>query len=352
MTGPTHTDANMKHVGIVGLGTIGKRVASAVALQPDMVVSGFAAPRMTPYLASAASRVPIYHIGKADSDATIVDAAAGEICDLIKEVDVIIDCAPRGRGAERRALYRKWDVPVVFQGGEAAQTSDVSFCASVNFEAARDQSTVRVVSCNTTGVARVFSVLYRVAGPFAAKLIFMRSAADPDKVDKGSATALTAEAGYSHHADDLRGFWPAADIASIALKGPTNRGHLVAGFLTFQARPDAAALLKTLAHTPRIVVAAGEPSTAIMRHVNSSDRRHDCHSVIVWADAFSVRGFELVLTLGIHMEAIVIPDTIDAIRAMLDPSVSAEECMALTNRVLGVPSGVFSLFPEESKEPC
>ncbi|WP_316161081.1 type II glyceraldehyde-3-phosphate dehydrogenase [Bradyrhizobium sp. SZCCHNRI20481] len=347
MTGQTDRHIGKKRIGIVGLGTIGRRVATAAMWQPDMTVSGFAAPRMSPYL-RAFAHVPTYSVG-----APFEGAADGGLEAFLDGVDLVVDCAPRGSAEARKDHYVKAGIPAVFQGGEGQELADISFCASVNFAQARGLRSVRVVSCNTTGVARVFAVLLGIAGAFEARLVLVRSATDGDKAHKGDAVGLSAEHGLSHHAEDLRAFWPTLPITSLAIKAPTNRGHLISAFLRFQTPPDRGALLAALAATPRILVADGAISTRRLREYSAGLGRCDCPSVVVWEAGLVVSGHDVAMTLGIHMESIVIPDTIDACRVLLNPGIAAPDSMAITDRTLAVPRGrATSHDDEERGQPC
>jgi glyceraldehyde-3-phosphate dehydrogenase (NAD(P)) len=66
--------------------------------------------------------------------------------------------------------------------------------------------------------------------------------------------------------------------------------------------------------------------------------RGDLWEVAVWEDAIAVRpdGGEIYLVYHVPNEAIVIPETIDAIRALTRTVEGAEESMARTNAALGI----------------
>jgi glyceraldehyde-3-phosphate dehydrogenase (NAD(P)) len=63
--------------------------------------------------------------------------------------------------------------------------------------------------------------------------------------------------------------------------------------------------------------------------------RNDLYEVVLWRDSFKVIGNELFFYMGIHQEAIVIPENVDAIRA-LDGGYTKEDSMKLTNKTLGI----------------
>ena len=66
-------------------------------------------------------------------------------------------------------------------------------------------------------------------------------------------------------------------------------------------------------------------------------RPHDnLYEVALWQDMLSVRGNELFYAYMVDNQAIVIPETIDAIRAMTGLAADAAASMALTDTALGI----------------
>jgi glyceraldehyde-3-phosphate dehydrogenase (NAD(P)) len=66
-------------------------------------------------------------------------------------------------------------------------------------------------------------------------------------------------------------------------------------------------------------------------------RPHDnLYEVALWADMLRVQGDELFYAYMVDNQAIVIPETIDAIRALTGVMEHAHESIARTNRALGI----------------
>ena len=320
-------------VGVVGLGTIGKRVVEAIVSQPDMEVAGLAARRPSAYLHAVSGNHALFSTGTpfVVSGRTV----DGSLSDLVAAADVIADCGPRGTAVERIRLYRDKVTPFVLQGGEASDTAAQSFCAAVKTGAAYGAESLRVVSCNTVGLTRFIAALMRVGEIETVRMVLMRCAADPDKAGKGNPFGLTSEPGYSHHADDIRIFWPDLDIASIGLKVPSNRGHMVSGFVRFGTSVELDAIRNALGTARRVRVVPGPMDTMRIRSEFGSGRRKDCFDLLVWQEGLSLRGRELAFTLAVHMEAIVIPDTIDALRRLTRPGIAAARSLDMTDQALG-----------------
>jgi glyceraldehyde-3-phosphate dehydrogenase (NAD(P)) len=66
-------------------------------------------------------------------------------------------------------------------------------------------------------------------------------------------------------------------------------------------------------------------------------RPHDnLYEVALWADMLRVQGDELFYAYMVDNQAIVIPETIDAIRALTNTVPEASESIARTNAALGI----------------
>ena len=123
-------------VAVNGYGTIGKRVADAVALQPDMKLVGVAKTRPNHEAGRAVAKgYPLYLA--ADGSKEAFESAglpvAGRVGDLLREVDVVVDAAPDKVGRENARLYQDARIRAIFQGGEKPDVAEVSFNALANY---------------------------------------------------------------------------------------------------------------------------------------------------------------------------------------------------------------------------
>lgn len=64
--------------------------------------------------------------------------------------------------------------------------------------------------------------------------------------------------------------------------------------------------------------------------------RGDLWEVALWEDVLAVHGHEAIYTYQVFNEAIVVPETIDAIRALAGRITDGVESIALTDRALGM----------------
>ncbi|MBP1923353.1 glyceraldehyde-3-phosphate dehydrogenase (NAD(P)) [Halorubrum alkaliphilum] len=335
----------MIQVGVNGYGTIGKRVADAVAAQPDMVLRGVAKRSPNHEAESAVKRE--YDLYAADPDRTDEFEAvglppAGTLSDLLADVDVVVDCCPAGVGAQNRDIYDAHDVRVVFQGGEDATVADASFTARTAFETARDADAVRVVSCNSTGLARLLAPVAESFGVETARVTLIRRGGDPAQTDRGPINDIVPDpVGLpSHHGPDVNTVLPGVDVDTAALKAPVTAMHTHSVNVTLETTPTADEVRRLLADESRLFLipegAGIDGAGALKEYAMDLGRpRGDLWENCLWGESVHVSGRDLYLFQNVHQEADVVPENVDAIRAMATDTAAAES-MATTDQALGV----------------
>ena len=336
-------------VAVNGYGTIGKRVADAIKLQPDMELIGIA--KTSPnYEAFTAVKkgyklyVPKDNIGKFEKVGLQVN---GTIEDMINEADIIVDATPNGIGATYKPLYQKYGKKAIFQGGEKADVADISFSALCNYEDAISKNYIRVVSCNTTGILRVLCTINnKVSKIEKVRVTIVRRAADPKEVKRGPINAIVPDPASvpSHHAKDVLTVIKGIDIISMAVIAPTTLMHLHMMNIKLKDSVRREDVISALKDTERIVLVSstrtGINSTAEILEVarDLGRYRNDTPEVVVFEDSIYTQNDELFLMYGVHQESIVVPENIDAIRAAMNMA-SKDESMKITNETLGIMKG-------------
>ncbi len=333
-------------VAVNGYGTIGKRVADAVALQPDLRLVGVAKTKPNFEARRAVERgYPLYVAG--DGDRAAFDEAglpvAGRIEELLRSVDVVIDAAPDKIGKANARLYSEAGVRAIFQGGEKAEVAEVSFNALANYAAAKEKRTVRVVSCNTTGLARAAAVLTGAWEVERWEATIVRRAADPAESKKGPINGILPTFPLpSHHGTDVNTIFPTLPLTTTAVVVPTTLMHLHVNTVRFRRGPASASeLLARFRATPRFHLFAGwehvDGTPQVMEYAKDrSPGRPDMMENVLWEDGVRVDGPTATFFQAIHQESIVVPENIDAIRAMFDLAPDAASSMAITDRLLGL----------------
>ncbi|QLG26054.1 type II glyceraldehyde-3-phosphate dehydrogenase [Halorarum halophilum] len=343
----------MIQVGVNGYGTIGKRVADAVAAQPDMELAGVAKTRPN-YEAETAVRkgYPLYAAipDRADQFHEAGIDLTGEVEDMVMKADVVVDTTPSGIGAQNRELYEQYDTPATFQGGEDPDVADTSFVARANYDGATDEDVdyVRVVSCNTTGLSRLLAPLRESYGVEKARVTLVRRGGDPGQTSRGPINDILPDPVTvpSHHGPDVNTIFPDVDIDTLGVKVPATLMHLHSVNVTLDAEPSATDVRKLLSDESRLFLVpeeAGIDGTGKLKEFaqDTGRPRGDLWENCIWEESISTEGRDLYLFQSIHQESDVIPENIDAIRALLDRD-DKQTSMATTDETLGV--GLESLF--------
>ncbi|WP_123539344.1 type II glyceraldehyde-3-phosphate dehydrogenase [Halosimplex salinum] len=335
----------MLKVGVNGYGTIGKRVADAIRAQPDMSVAGVAKTSPNFEAKVALERgYPLYVVGEDGTDA--FGAAgfdlAGTVDELVAESDVVVDATPAGIGAENAELYREHDTPAIFQGGEDADVAEVSFNARSNYEAARGAEYVRVVSCNTTGLSRLFAPILEEYGVEKARVTLVRRGGDPGQTNRGPINDTIPDPVEipSHHGPDLNTVFPDIEVDTMGMKVPATLMHTHAVNVTLESEADAESVRELLDAESRLYVLPPEldidGAGKLKEFAQDAGRpRGDCWENCIWGDSVTVEGRDLYLFQAIHQEADVVPENVDAIRAIAGTADRAES-MTLTEDALGL----------------
>ena len=333
-------------VGVNGFGTIGKRVADAVARQPDLELIGVAKTRPSFEAEDAIRRgYPLYVSGGGDraAFASAGIATAGTLDDLLSDVDVIVDAAPDKVGRENAALYRAKGIRAIFQGGEKADVAQASFNAMANYAVGHDKQSLRVVSCNTTGLARAAALIDRSWGVESWDATIVRRAADPAESKKGPINGILPTFQMpSHHGPDVRTVLQDLPITTLAVVVPTTLMHVHVNRVRLRHPPaNAAEIARTLAASPRFRLFRGwervEGTPQVMEFARDRGLGHnDVMENVLWEEGIGLHGADLHFFQAIHQESIVVPENVDAIRSMFSLAPNAEASMAITDRALGL----------------
>jgi len=335
----------MIKVFVNGFGTIGKRIAAAVLKQDDMSLVGVAK-KKPDFKACIANKfgIPLYVFSEKDIEVFEEKGikVKGTIDDALKECDIVVDAAPKKVGMENKKIYEKFDKKAIFQGGEKASIADVSFTAQVNYRAALGKKYVRVVSCNTTALARIINEIMRIAKIKRIRGTLVRRAADPWEVKKGPINAIVPTFSVpSHHAKDVKTVLGDINISTYAVVVPTTIMHMHVLNVEFENNVNEGDIISSLEDARRIIITPsdmGLDSTAtIMELARDLGReRNDMYEVVIFREGIKVIDKELWLSYAVHQEAIVVPENIDAIRAMFEVYKEPEKSIEKTDKSLGI----------------
>ncbi|MCH2439820.1 MAG: type II glyceraldehyde-3-phosphate dehydrogenase [Candidatus Poseidoniia archaeon] len=318
-------------VAINGYGTIGKRVANAIAAQDDMTVAGVTKTGPSFGCELAVRRgFPLYCTSDEPGHITAFSAGgydcAGGLSDLLGAADVVVDCSPGKMGGENLARYHAAGLKAIFQGGEPHSLTGLSYSSSANHEANLGADATRVVSCNTTGLSRTLVPLYDHCGSLKVECTLVRRAADPGDSRKGPINAIKPVLKVpSHHGPDLMTVKPEIEINSLAVAVPTTIMHVhsIIADLPKGHGLTTESVIEMWKETPRVIVMHGGDSrltttAEVMEMARDIGRKWgDLHEIFVWEDGAKLVGDRLYYFQAIHQESDVVPENVDAIRALM-----------------------------------
>ncbi len=329
-----------------GYGVIGKRVADAVALQDDMELAGVCDVSADWRIRVAVKKgYPVFAFDDT-SNQRMADAGigtSGTLAAMLDGSDIVVDCTPKKIAAQNIEHYRSRNLKFIVQGGEKHETTGHSFSAENNYDTALGRDSTRVVSCNTTSIVRTLTAL-KSAGLLAkARGTLLRCATDPWESHLGGImnTLVPEKEIPSHQGPDAQTVDPELDVITAAVKVPETLSHLHYWNVQLTRTSTSEEVLEAFASSTRtafIKYADGLPANNTVKELMLSLGRPygDMYEVAIWEDMVKVIGDELFYAYLVDNQAIVIPETIDAIRALTGIEESAERSIEKTNKTLGI----------------
>ena len=333
-------------VALNGYGVIGKRVADAVASQHDMELVGIADIE-TDWRMRTALRKGFRLFASLEDRGEAMKRAgldvSGTLDDLLNETDVVVDCTPKPIGAQNAEHYRTRGVKFIVQGGEKHEVTGHSFVAEASYESALGQRATRVVSCNTTSIVRTLTALKHAGLLKRARGTVMRRATDPWESHKGGImnTLVPENEIPTHQGPDARKVDPELDVVTIAVKVPETIAHLHSWSVQLTRNASKEEIIDAFRQSSRIALIRMSDGLTALNTVKElmadvGRPRENLYEVALWEDLVTVQGDEVFYAYMVDNQAIVIPETIDAIRALTCRERDASASIALTNAALGI----------------
>jgi glyceraldehyde-3-phosphate dehydrogenase (NAD(P)) len=333
-------------VAVNGYGVIGKRIADAVTLQDDMDLVGVADVVSDWRVRVAIEKGYLVYASTpeaVDGMKAVGIPVAGTLNDLLNQVDVVADATPKKIAPANLEAYRDAGVKSIFQGGEKHELTGHSFVAQANYSTALGLETTRVVSCNTTSIVRTLGALRDAGLLKRARGVLVRRATDPWESDRGGVmnTVVPGKAVPSHQGPDARTVLPDLDVVTVAVIAAHTSSHLHAWNVELTRPATRNEVLDALRGAPRIGflrTAQGMVAlnTTIEMMADLGRPRGDMWEVGLWEDTLTVIGSETFFTYQVYNQAIVVPETIDAVRALTGIETEGNASIAKTDRALGL----------------
>jgi glyceraldehyde-3-phosphate dehydrogenase (NAD(P)) len=333
-------------VAVNGYGVIGKRIADAVAVQEDMQLVGVADVVSDWRIKVALAKG--YRVFAAAPEAKGPMQAAGipvsgKLDDLLQEVDVVLDATPKKVAAANLEKYRRAGIKSIFQGGEKHSLTGHSFVAQANYSTALGRDATRVVSCNTTSIVRTLGALKQAGLLKKARGVLVRRATDPWESDhSGVMNTVVPEKNIpSHQGPDAQTVIPDLDVVTIAVVAAHTTSHLHAWSVELTRSSSRDEVLEAFRSAPRIAflraadgVVALNSTLEMMADLGRP--RGDMWEVGLWEDSLTVVGNEAFYNYQVYNQAIVVPESVDAVRALTGIETEGARSIAKTDRALGL----------------
>lgn len=358
-----------------GCGTVGQRVREAILKQDDMEVFAIVtrSPKenvLIPY--NKGIKVYTSDNEKVEGFRELGIKDIGIMDDLFKlknSFDVIIDCTDdekKGKTGEFSLInyYKPNNIRAILQGGEKANVVEASFSALSNYDEAVGKNYVRVVSCNTTGSSRILSVLDKNYGIVKAYGYLERRGNDPHQkgeLPRGSQSTIETN---THQGKDITTVLKSlkGKITTDAKKVDKQEFHSHFWTIDFEKKVALDEIKDLLKHSTRIMTLSDEfmfvDDGKIKFYARDCARSdvgtNDIYETIIWPEKFiraehSVypvekindelykckEGTRVSLQILVDQQCIVVPENVDAIRAMFNMA-SKEESVQKTNYTLKI----------------
>ena len=332
-------------VGIVGYGTIGKRVADAVAMQKDMKLMGVTAHSYSFNMEVAKAKdYKIFTMGENDLKLNGINPD-GDLNNLLDDVDIIVDATPKKIGKENIGKhYQPRKLKAIVQGGEKHETTGTSFVAQCNYNEALNKDYVRIVSCNTTGLCRTLHAVDQKYGVASVHATMIRRGADPGDIHHGPINAIVPVLEMpSHHGPDVQTVLSNVEIFTTALSVPSTLMHLHTLTVDLKKKATVDDVIQLFKNSTRIRIVRNAEhlrSTAeIIEFARDIGRlRGDMPEICVWQEAIGVISNahnKLLYMQAVHQESDVVPENVDCIRAMMGFK-DGQKSIKMTNETFGI----------------
>ena len=336
----------MKNIAVVGYGVIGKRVADAINVQDDMSLIGVCDVISDWRIQNAVRKGYAVYAATPEAEKEMKAAniaIEGSMQDILEKVDLVVDCTPKNIAAKNVEIYKGQGIKFIVQGGEKHKTTGHSFSAENNYSTAVNLDATRVVSCNTTSILRTLTALKKADLLDYARGTLLRRATDPWESHLGGImnTMVPEKDIPSHQGPDAQSVDPDLDVITSAVKVPETLSHMHYWNVKLRKKASKEEVLNALKTSSRIKFIhydQGLVSNNTIKEMFMDMGRPwgDMYEVALWEDMLKVVGDELFYAYVVDNQAIVIPETIDAIRALTGIETDAHRSIEKTNASLGI----------------
>jgi len=334
-------------VALVGYGSQGTRIASAVSAQEDMELAGVCLKE--PDISALMAFRKGFSIYLVDSDYAIAFKKAGinvqgSISNLLSKVDVVVDVTPSGVGKKNKEeFYSKHNVKCVFQAGEPLEVADIqAFISNINYNEARRANSVRIPSPFTVSLTRTLKPLDVKFGIKHATCTLIRPGTEPMRGYQGPVDTIIPDKPYVAQEtlrNELRQMFP-ADVVFASFAVPSILLAVEVIVVDLKRKASTENVINLLSRVPRNILVRGDmglhSTDAIFEYIRRTTRPSaDIYEACVWHEHVEAINGRLKLVQAFDPHCVQTPEVIDAIRALANAT-TLEKSMKLTDEALKI----------------
>lgn len=176
-----------------------------------------------------------------------------------------------------------------------------------------------------------------------ARGVLVRRATDPWESDHSGImnTVVPEDSIPSHQGPDAQTVVPELDVVTIAAKAAHTQNHNHFWIVELTRAASREEVLEAFRAAPRIAficmsegIVALNNTVELMKDLGRP--RGDMWEVGLWEDVLEVKGNEVYYTYQVDNQAIVVPESVDAIRALTESVQDGHESIQRTDAALGV----------------
>jgi glyceraldehyde-3-phosphate dehydrogenase (NAD(P)) len=333
-------------VGLAGFGSQGRRVATAILLQPDMEIKGvlLREPDISAVMAFE-NGLPIfitdpeYRSNFEEKGIRVSGSATG----LIDQVHLMIDCTPPGVGIEnKKKFYTKNGLKAIFQAGEEPNIAEIpAFISGKDYRLAKGARFVRLPSpCAVATVRTMSKIGDRFGFDWIASTV-LRAGSETMRASAGPIGTFIPEKPENCH----KLIWEVThhlgkDMLVTVVRAPSLFLHVETIFVQLKRPASRNEITAALASTPRIALLPESYGLNSTDSIFEFYRRigpgaGDIYEICVWQEQIQVHDAMAQIMFAFDSHSVHIPEEIDAIRALVD-QVSSEQSQEITDHALGI----------------
>jgi glyceraldehyde-3-phosphate dehydrogenase (NAD(P)) len=172
-------------------------------------------------------------------------------------------------------------------------------------------------------------------------ITIIRRVADPGDTHRGLTNVLKIDPVPNHQAVDLMTIMPHVPCTGTLVHTPVTHGHIISIVATPKKSISVSGVIDLFKSHPRMMVVRIDEgfnsNASFFRYARDrGNLRGDLYEIGVWEEAVALSGDDIIFSINIPQESIVIPETMDAVRAAMEMQTDRLEAVGLTNRYLGM----------------